>query len=237
MRNGFIVLLSFFLATTTWADVSLDPLFNKVTLQLNAEQWVTTKSALVNVNINASVNDTTLEKIHSQILDKLNRLAKGDWHLISYDRTQDKSGLESVQIVAQARLLETDLSGLRDKAKSMSKPGETYTIDSIQFTPSEDETRDANNALRANIYDQAKAELARLNKAYPEQKYYLHDVNFTTGFAPAPVMQNMMYKASNESAAAVARVPLAVGDKLRVYAVVVLASAPDQDLTKLIQNK
>src|SRR5689334_17947981 len=126
MRNGFIVLLSFFLATTTWADVSLDPLFNKVTLQLNAEQWVTTKSALVNVNINASVNDTTLEKIHSQILDKLNRLAKGDWHLISYDRTQDKSGLESVQIVAQARLLETDLSGLRDKAKSMSKPGETY---------------------------------------------------------------------------------------------------------------
>ncbi|MHB1948235.1 MAG: hypothetical protein ACYCQI_08985 [Gammaproteobacteria bacterium] len=230
MRKWYLAIVSVFFMSPVWADISLDPLLNKVTLQLNAEQWVATKSALVNVNINASVNDTTIEKVHSQVLDKLNRIAKGDWHILSYDRSQDKSGLESIQMIAQARLLETDLGGLRDKAKAISKPGETYTIDVVQFTPSEDEVRDANNALRANIYDQAKAELARLNKAYPEQKYSVHDINFVTEAMPAPMMQSMMVKNGDNRAA---RAPLAVGDKLHVYATVVLATSPDSTFAKL----
>lgn len=225
MRKLYVTMMSLFFLAPAWADVSLEPLLNKVTLQLNAEQWVATKSALVNVNINASVSDTTIEKVHSQVLDKLNHIAKGDWHILSYDRSQDKSGLESIQMVAQARLLETDLGGLRDKAKAISKPGETYTIDTVQFTPSEDEVRDANNNLRANIYDQTKAELARLNKAYPEQKYSVHDINFMTEAMPVPMLQSMMMKNGDNRAAA--RAPLTIGDKLRVNATVVLATTPD----------
>lgn len=233
MRKIFLGLFGLILTFPCWADVSLDPLFNKVTMQLTAEQWVTTKTALVNVSVNAAVSDTTLEKIHSQVLDKLNKLSnKGEWHLVSYDRSQDKSGLESVKIIAQARLPEAELAGLRDRAKGISKPGETYAIDSIQFTPSDEEIREANNNLRANIYDQIKAELARLSKAYPDQKYVLHDVNFMSDMSPMPMMATgMMYKANDNGAA---RAPLTVGDKLRLMATVVLSANPDPNLLKSV---
>lgn len=234
MRALSVGLISLFFSLSVWADNTIEPLLNKVTLQFNAESWSVSKTALVNININAALSDKGLEKIHSQIMEKLNSLSnKGEWHLISYDRTQDKSGLESVQIAAQARLPETELNGLRDKAKAMSKPGETYTLDSIQFTPSEDEIRMTQSQLRDNIYQQIKAEIARLNRIYPEQKYYVHDVNFLTGSYPAPMAQTVMFKAGGESAS---RNALSVGDKLRLFATVVLAAAPDPSLIKAAQG-
>jgi hypothetical protein len=230
MRALIIGLLSFFIMTSTWAD-TIEPLLNKVTLQLSAEQWVTSKTALVAVSINAAVSDQGLEKIHSQVLDKLTKLSnQGEWHVISYDRSQDKSGLESVQIMAQARLAETALAGLRAKAKSISKPGETYSVSNIQFTPSDNEIRDANNFLRENIYEQAKAEIANLNKQYPEQKYYLHDINFISDLAPLPMAQTMAY--TKVAGNGPANAALVVGDKMRVVATVILAANPEQSLLR-----
>lgn len=222
--------LCLFVSLNVWAGNSIEPLLNKVTLQLTAEQWAVTKTAIVNININASLSDKNLEKLNSQVMAKLIQLSnKGTWHLISYDRTQDRSGLETLQIIAQARLPEPELTGLREKTKSLSKPGETYTLDSIQFTPSEDELRETQNQLRENIYQQAKLELMRLNKIYPEQKYYLHDVNFITGPYPAPMAQNMLYAKTEGSNA---RNALSVGDKSRLSATVILAALPDPTLLK-----
>lgn len=132
----------FFLAASfslpVCADVNLEPLLNKVTLQLRAEQWVTTKTALVNVGVNAAVTDQGIEKIQNDVMQKLNKLSdKGEWHIVSYNRQLDRSGLESIQMTAQARLPQSELANLRDKAKSLSKPGETFTIDAVQFTPSD----------------------------------------------------------------------------------------------------
>lgn len=236
MRRFVLILISALFSITAWADVSLDPLFNKVILQLSAEQWVTSKTALVNVAVNASVSDNAIEKIQGQVLDKLSKLSdKGEWHIISLDRSLDKSGLERIQIMGQARLPNTDLAGLRDKAKAISKPGETYTIDNIQFVPSDDEIRDANSALRDNVYQQVKAELARLAKAYPDQKYYLHNINFASGMIPGPIMpQNVMLAKVSANGAGGAAFP--VGDKLRLYATVELTTVPDQNLIKLIHN-
>ncbi len=236
MRRLLLMFSSLVLTSPLFADVSIDPLMNKITLQLSAEQWVTSKTALVTVGVNASVNAIGLDKIQSQVLDKLSRISnKGEWHIVSFVRSQDKSGLESVQISAQARIINSELSGLRDRAKSISKPGETYTVDDIQFTPTEDEIRDANNKLRTNIYEQAKAEIARLSTAYPDQKYYFHDINFVSSFYPAAMAQNMLYGKANENAP----VPkaLSVGDKLSINATVVLASSPDPNLVKLINPK
>lgn len=215
------------LSSSVIADTAIEPLLNKVTLQFTAEQWAATKTALVNININVAVSDKGLEKIHSQVIAKLNSLSKQDWHLISYERTQDKSGLESVQITAQARLPETELSGLRDKTKAVSRPGETYTIDSIQFSPSESEMRDAQNILRENIYQQAKAELARLNRIYPDQKYTIHDINFISMVYPMAAQNVMLAKADGSK-----RSPLVVSDKLNLSATVVLAASPDPALIK-----
>lgn len=237
MRQFIIAIWAFVSLSSAWAEISIDPLLNKVTLQLNAEQWVTTKTALVTTGINASVSDIGLDKVQAQVLDKLNKLSnKGEWHIVSFERSQDKSGLERVQIAAQARIPNNELAGLRDKAKAISKPGETYTIDNVQFTPSEDEIREANNALRNNIYNQAKAELDRLNKNYPDQKYYLHDVNFINVAAPYPVANALYMKAANEVSAPAGASPLAVGNKLNVSATIVLAANPNADLAKLLQH-
>lgn len=242
MRIIAAVILSLLVTFPVWAMGDLpgiqDALLNRFTLRLSAEQYVTTKSALVTVTVNAGVNDSGLEKIQDEVLKKLNSLSStGDWHIISFDRSQDQSGLEKVVISAQVRLPAASLVGLRDKTKSMSKPGETYTVDNIEFTPSEDEIRAANVLLRNAIYQQAKEEVDRLNKLYPDQKYYIHTVDFISAGTipqPMPMMPNNYMQATVARAAVGSAPNLAVGNKVEISAIVVLASMPDHGLIKNI---
>jgi len=235
MRKWYLALFTMLFMIPAWGDTNLEALLNKVTLRLNAEQWVTTKTALVTVGINVSVSDNDLGKIQSRIIDKLNQIGKADWHILTFDRTLDQSGLEKIQASAQARLPDNVLAGLRDNAKAMSKPGETFTLDNVQFIPSEDEIRNANAVLRSNIYQQVKIELDQLNKLYPEQKYYLHQINFLAEIMPGPLPQNVMLVQTKIRAAS-ANAALEVGDKLRISAVVVLSAAPNPDVVKMIHN-
>lgn len=228
MKKFIFIGLMLFFSTPLWADISLEPLLNTVILQLQAEQWVTTQTALVSVNINAAVSDQNIINMQNNIMQKLKTLSEGDWHIVSFNRQQDQSGLESIQITAEARLPQANLGALRDKAKAMSKPGETYIIENVQFVPSEDEIRQANIQLRNSIYSQAKSEIDVLNKSYTDQKYYLHQINFISGLQPMPMAHsNVMYmKAAAGGVAPAAR--LQVGNKATLQATVILASMPDQ---------
>jgi hypothetical protein len=233
MRILLIFLLGF-LASTAWAqDHSRhDAMLNKVMIKFSAEEWVITKSALVTVGVNASVNAGDLDKIQDEILKKLVSISgQGEWHIISFDRSLDTSGLEKIVISAQARLPSGSLAGLRDRAKAITKPGETFTLDNIAFTPSEDDLRQANTELRSNIYMQTKDEIDRLDKMYPDQHYYVHDVDFVGEFTqapgPIPMAGNYMAMRANNN--------LAVGDKLTMTATVILAALPaDHNLLKNI---
>lgn len=236
MLQRFLLAMMFF-STPVLADISYEPLLNTVSLQLSAEQWVTTKTALVSIGVNASLTGSALEKTQSQVLSKLSQISnKGEWHIISFTRSLDQSGLERVQISAQARLPSSDLSGLRDKAKAISVPGETYTLDNVEFTPSEDELREANTSLRSNIYNQAKDEIANLNKVYSDQKFYLHNINFG-GIVPMPMAENTMYMRGMAAAPAASAKNIAVGNKLNMSASIVIASAPNEDVTKMLSGK
>lgn len=224
-------MLLFFFSSPSWADVQLDPLLNKVTMQLQAEQWVTTKTALVTVGINAAVSDQGIDKIQAEVMQKLTQLSnKGEWHVLTFNRQLDNSGLENIQMTAEARLVQSELADLRNKAKGTSKPGETFTIDNIQFTPSDEELRQANMALRNNLYQQAKTEVEALNKVYPEQRYYMHQIDFTytSPVEPGPMAQSNMLMAKTARLT-----PLAVGNKVQLQATVVIASLPDLILQKL----
>lgn len=229
MKRCYLLICLLLLSCTAMATTDLSTLLNKVILQLHTEQWVTTQTALVNVSVNAAVADQGIEKIQNNVLGKLAQLAsKGEWHIIALNREQDKSGLESIQIIAQARLAQTDLNGLRDKAKALSKPGETFVIDEVQFTPSEAEIRAANVAMRAQLYQQAKAEIDELNKIYPDQKYYLYQINFNNvSMAPVPMMQASMSMAKMNREVSDAS-PIAVGNKVELYATVIIAAMPTQ---------
>lgn len=236
MRYILMLVLSCLPLSYALADVSYDPLLNTVVLQLNAEQWVTSKTAVLTVGVNASVSDMGLEKIQSEVITKLNQISnKGTWHIVSFNRSLDQSGLERVQISAESRLTSSDLVGVREKAKALSKPGETFTIDNVAFTPSDAELRDANTQVRNNIYQQINNEIINLNKLYPDQKFYLHTVSFLGDVAPMPQGSVAMYMQKstgtiNGSGA------LPVGDKLKITATVTLASAPNADVVKIVHN-
>lgn len=235
MKKIYLLILSVLFSLPAWADINLEPLLNKVTLQLHTEQWVTTKTALVSVGVNAAVTDQGIEKIQADVMQKLSQLsAKDEWHIVSFNRQQDKSGLESIQITAQARMQQSELASMRDKAKAISIPGETFTIDDVQFTPSDDEQRQANITLRNNLYQQAKTEMDVLNKLYPDQKYYLHQIDFIPSppVEPMPMAANAMFT-TKIAALRIPAVPLSVGNKIQLQAMVVLASMPDVVAQKL----
>lgn len=230
------VLLLLLLSTSVCAEEKTDALLNKVILPLTAEQWITTKTALVDIGVSAGVSDQGIEKIQNNVMQKLRQFsAKAEWHIISLNRQQDKSGLENIQITAEARMDQSELNGLRDKAKSISKAGETYTVDNIQFTPSDDEVRAANSALREKIYIQANLEIDALNKFYPTQKYYLHKIDFLPMPSIMPMAKNIMYtmQAANVSMTA----PLIVGNKTVLQALVELASTNELPAQKIARNE
>lgn len=231
--TGIFVAIGLMISVPALADSDVsESLLNKVSLQLNSEQWVATKTALVTIGISASVPDAGLDKVQDTALKKLEQLSnKGDWHIVYFNRTLDQSGLENIQMRAEARLPAAALPNLRDKSKEISKPGETFTLENVQFTPSEQELRDANIVLRNQIYQQAKEELDRVNKMYPDQKYYMHDINFINNVVASPMPQISMM-AINKSAGSS---PLAVGDKMILNATVVFAAMPDPALMKMIR--
>jgi hypothetical protein len=130
-----------------------------------------------------------LAGINAHFIENLKKITKsGEWHITQFNRGQDKSGLEVLHIEAEARLSENDLTGLREKAKSVTKPGETYTILGIDFSPSTLELQQAHAVARVEMYNKIKEEIARLNQIYPDQHYFLHSIDFTSS---PPVMAAM----------------------------------------------
>jgi hypothetical protein len=237
MRILSLLLMSLLIASPAMADdCRHDGMLNKVVLKLTAEQWVATKSALVSVTVNASVNGSGLDKVQDEVLKKLSDISsQGEWHITSFDRSLDTSGLEKVVITAQARVPSNALSNLRDRAKQISKPGETFNLDNVAFTPSEDELRQANADLRTNIYVQAKDELDRLNKLYSDQHYFVHDIDFVGDLVNGPIVVPGANYMRAMAAPMAASPGLAVGDKLIITATITLAAPPaDHNLLKSI---
>lgn len=239
MRWLVLLFVSFLMTSPAWAYNDGDAILNKVIVKLSSEQWVTTKTALVTIGVNASVNENDLSKIQDNVLKNVSPLSsQSDWHVISFDRSVDQSGLEKVKISVQARLPSSALTSLREKTKTMSKPGETYTVDNVQFTPSEDEIRAASVTLRSNIYQQAKEELDRINKLYPDQKYYVHKIDFVGELQPFPIpmpLEQTNAMVQMRAVGASATNDLAVGDKMQVSATIVFAAMPLGDHS-LIKN-
>jgi hypothetical protein len=209
----------------TQAD-TIKPVLNQVMYQTSSEAWVSTQTAEVVISVNATLDENQLAQAHSNILEKLNNIAKADWHITQFNRSPNDSGLEQLQILAQSRLPETALSDLREIAKKVSKPGETFKVDSITFDPTLAETESVRKQLRDEIYQKVQAEITELNKFYPNQHYQVHTINFmenVQAFAAAPRPRAMMMMAENIPNASSAPA-VTVANKMTVTASVVLAS-------------
>lgn len=180
---------------------------NKLSYSLTVEKWAKTSTARVIVNIDASLDKIGLANINTHIMSNLQKLANSnDWHITQFSRNQDKSGLEMVHVEAEARLAANTITSLREKAKSASSPGETYTVVDIDFRPGIADIQQAHAEARSDIYENVKQEISRLNQVYPNQHYFLHSIDFN-----APPMQMQTTQAVEAFVPAVASANLAGG--------------------------
>lgn len=172
---GLMVLTPFVWADNETPDLVLDKIF----FQVSAKKWVTTQTALLNVSINATLSNADLVKARADIMDSLNKIAKGEWHLVQFDRSQDSSGLEKLYVQAQARVDQSALTNIYQNAKSVSKPGAKYEISGVEFKPSLEETQVVRAKIREQLYQQVNDEIDRMNKAYPKQNYSVSNLVFS----------------------------------------------------------
>lgn len=179
MKRYFLCLFFLLLTVCAFADTPYTPpLLNSITLQLTADTWVTTNTAKVTVMIYANLNQQQLTNAQQAMQDSLQEIAKTDWHITNINRIETQAKLEQLTVTAEARLPVDMLGDLREKAKVISKEGENFQIQDIAYKPSNAEYEAAKTELRTEIYKQAKAELASINKLYPEERFTLHAVNF-----------------------------------------------------------
>ena len=217
------------LADSHMATIQTAVPLNKVTYQIVDEDWASSQTAKVTVAMDASLNQTKLDRIHQDLQAKLNNIAaNANWHITTFQRVKNDSGLEQIHAEAQVRLSTTHLSSLRVNAKNVSTPGEKFTVQSIDYSPSTVDIQTVHANLRSRIYQQAKTELANLNKLYPKQPpYYLHKIDFNT-VSTTPAPQMMMATATRNRATSDTDSDLPTSKQITETATVVLASQPDK---------
>lgn len=205
----------------------IKPALDKVSFQTTARLWVSTQTALVHVNIHATLANTNLLQLRTDILANLSKIAKGTWHLTQFERSQDSSGLEKVFVNAEIRVPQSELTDVYKVASSLSKPGASYSIAGIDFTPGLEEITAIKAKVREKLYQQINEELTRLNKAWPDQNYtvnrlYIFDADSPVQPAPATKAKDM--KAMMLSATASSSQNLPLSNELTLSAMVELAS-------------
>lgn len=203
-------------------------MLDTVGFQVAAKQWVSTQTALLTVNINATLGNADLVKARADIMERLGKIAVGEWHLTQFDRSQDNSGLEKLYVQAQARVAQSGLTNIYQNAKSVSKPGASYGIGSVEFKPSVEEVQQARVQLRERLYGQARDELARINKLYSGQNYSLYNLVFTEGDTPPPQILREQGMMNAMAMPAAATSTLTVSNELTMTAIVQVASNRQQ---------
>lgn len=198
---------------------------DKITFQTSARQYVSTQSALLTVDVNVTLNNADIVKTRTEVVDSLNKIAQGDWHLTQFERSQDSSGLEKLYVQAQTRVAQRSLVDIYQKAKTISKPGIQYTVNSVEFKPSLEEIQAVKASIRKELYQQVSDELGRINKVYPNQNYSVNNIIISDGENPQmPVAyqaktMNTMVLASGSPPA-----PVTVSNELVITAFVEAAS-------------
>lgn len=219
----YAIISSLLIGSSALADSSCNNVLPQVNLQLRAEQWVTTQTAEVSVALDALLNKEQLAKAQDNFQASLKKIApEAEWHITEFTRSAGKTSLEQLHAVAQARLAENSLAGLRERATAQNSEGQTYSVQDIAYTPTADEISAAQAKLRAQIYDQTKAELSRLNGLYPKPGYVLYSINFmNSAVQPGPMLMKMTEVTGQPTTASAT-----LSQKLTQDAMVTLAAPP-----------
>lgn len=216
------------IALPTYARYKPLPI-DKVSFVVNAEQWVKTDTAKLVVTINATLTKKSLVEMRQQIMKNLNTIAKGDWHITQFSRSQDNSGLERLYVQAENRVNQSVLPAVNQKAKSISQPGTKYQVSDIDFKPSDQDIEAVKAQVRQDLYSKIDKEAQALNNQFNKQKYSLYNVQISVPGAAYPQAREVqrMAKANIAFAAAQYSSNISVSNKVKLIAYVTLASNRD----------
>ena len=224
MKHVTAAMVLLAISPISFADVEVPKIvLDKIVFQMAAKQWVTTQTALLSVNINATLNNADLVKARAEIMNNLVKISKGEWHLTEFNRSQDSSGLEKLYVRAQARVDQSALTNIYQNAKSVSSPGAKYEVGTVEFKPSLEEMQLVKEQVRSQLYQKVQNEIDRINKIYPGQNYSVSNLVFLEG---ANVFSNKQYQAKEMTTMAMATAPAAleVSNELILSAFVEVAS-------------
>jgi hypothetical protein len=241
MKYALLIAALLVLGTSARAEDAKEHrhLDDSVIFDLAAEDWVTTKTAHVEADVEAAVSANGTATARGDMLKAVNDLAKGDWRLTSFARSQDQTGLERWSALFETRLPESELGGLSEQAKKLSKAGMQLSVVGIDFTPTLDEMETARSNLRGQIYKMANEQLTTLNGSLPGHSYRISLIDFTSDDqteAPTPAPQvfhgfraaGMAVPAPPQASAETANAPsIERAEKITLTARVILAALPE----------
>lgn len=212
---------------------------DSVILSLSSEDWVSTKSARVTLNVEAAVSEENAGTMRESMVKALSNVAKADWRLTNFGRGQDQTGLERWSAQYETRLPEGDLNNLAERAKKASRAGMQITVSDIDFSPTLEERQAALSQLRTKIYKRAEEELALLNKSMEGRAYRIAMVDFTempmlAAYGMSKAARPMLAMARNAGGAmdmSEAAPPMEKSEKIVVTARIVFA-APEPSIVE-----
>ncbi len=165
-----------------------------IAVNLSTEGWVQAKAARVMVSVNAAVVGEKASTTRDSMLKAVSDLAsKTEWRLTSFNRGQDPTGLEQWSAIFEARLPESDLGGIHQKAKAASKAGMQLAILNIDFSPTLAEVETVRADIRKTLLAMVSKELETVNAANPGRNFRVSQINFG-GAQPMMPPQMMLMK-------------------------------------------
>ena len=157
-----------------------DECLNQVEMRFSQDKWVDTETVDAFIDVSASLSAKNSQAFESKILSEMARQSGvSGWRVVSVDRKESDTGLQNIQASVFARLPIDTLVKLQVSLKELNSPGVKYTIGSVDFRPSAEESSEANMLLRADLYKQVKVGLTHLKKAFPSASYEIHGVRFS----------------------------------------------------------
>ena len=221
------IILSVFLSNAFAQTTSAS--LNRIVYQVQVRQWVSSQDAKAIVSVNWVSNRQNVTQLCQGVMQNLQRIVPGVWHITQFSRIQMNAGVQKVVVQAEIRAPIKKLDAIYQRARKVSRPGQTYRVQSLDFNVNLEDIMQVKSALRQKVYKKVAAELKRLSHWYPKQHYFVHQITFTNHpiFSGTRLMQ-MTGNTGNRLAAVPASNPLASGlsnsQQVDMTAIVVLSA-------------
>ncbi len=174
---------------------------NQISMQLQEEGWVTSKTALVIVNIQAATSKDSSSKLIAQVTNKLKSIVTDStpWRLIDLATEKNSAGLLAISAKMSARLNNDQVAQLQSAIDTLNKAGEQYKIENIDYQPQLSEIAAENTRLRSLIYGDVLEQQKAINSAFTGVSYQLQTLNFDEIYAVPSSRPMAMYAVTEAS--------------------------------------